>query len=480
MRARILLVVFALACGRSSAPAAPPVAGGAPRPEEFCAAYARARCASDVRCRPASVDAGAEACAPKVAAECERDLVLLTPRTLSAIAGGRLEWRSAEAAACLRLLEGPCANREIQKPPRFGYPDVTVADPCRRGRLWVGKAAAGVACEHPLECAAGMCTACGRCPATAPAGSSCPGAPCAVGTTCLRQTRTCDAPPANCTLGDGDCAALCGEMFYWTGISDCVSPALLGGACEYSHFWSHTSESSTLATPCQPGLACKGGTCASPAAEGEPCARLRECAAGLTCLSSGHCGRLRGEGDSCAAPLRESDERIHVLDSSDPTGGLVWTGEGGDCGLGLACVDGACRRRPGAGEPCVAAPGDPVRSAPCFGVAGVLCDSGLCVVPSAASACASDRACVAGEWCACGSGAATAPCSGGAVGSCRPGEVRATGEPCEHDQQCASAACWQRHCAERILDVGAACTTDAACASGACGVETGQCLPACA
>lgn len=472
----IFVVMLALACGRATAPAGvTSVAEGSPRPEEFCAEWARASCASDVRCMPATVASDVAECVPRATAQCQRERVVLTPRTLSAISAGRIEWRFAEAAACLKLLDGPCANRELQKKPQFGYPDVTVADPCRPSRLWAGKTAPGAACEHPLECAAGTCNACGRCPSTTPAGGSCPAAPCVPGTVCLLQTRTCDVPPANCTIG-GDCATVCGEMIAFSGFSDCVSPAPVGGACEYSVVRDNTSVSSTLKTPCLPGLACTQNGCTSPAVGGQPCYRIRECAVGLTCLSSGGCGQFRNEGEPCAPPLRESDRTIHVNASTDR---VVWTGEGGECGLGLACIDGACRRRPQVGESCVQAPGDPVRNAPCFGVAGVVCDAARCVVPAAGNACATDNACLPGEWCACGTEAATAPCRDGAVGACRPGESRPTGAACEHDRQCASGACWQGHCAEHILGVGASCTTDVACGSGACGVETRRCLPAC-
>lgn len=341
-------IVLILACGRADTPTPPtPIDEGAPRPEQFCAEYARASCAMDARCAPASVTSETE-CVARVTAECEGDRVPLTPETIAAISGRRLEWRRAEAAACLKLLEGPCANRELQDRPfmRRLYGTVFLVDPCER--LWKGTTLPRAACDHPLECAAGVCDESGHCPAAAEADAACTGDAgeihCAAPYVCDRTSRTCKPPVESCTL-DGECATVCGPNRY--GLYECFFPAPLGGSCSYHTYWSHTETQTFLVSPCQPGLACIGldGSCALPRTEGAPCDRIRECAAGLTCLSSGTCGRFRGEGEPCESPVaRERYIEYRPQGAASPESIPVWSGEGGDCDVGLACMEGTCRR----------------------------------------------------------------------------------------------------------------------------------------
>lgn len=481
----LALVALAFACGQASPPLGPP--------EGFCDRFAAASCESDARCSPGTMQSDLPSCVASVSATCQADLV--SEAALRAWAAGKLAWRDGEATRCLEMLEGPCASRELRRRLR--------PDPCVR--LWAGRVAPGRACEpppdpgrlhgthsaesrllHPQEeCAAGACE-CGKCPDALPSG-----APCSL------QTPPC-APGLVCKfrgdLGRQACSAMAREgeacedgLECATGLCDgvtCVRESPAGGPCEYrKEALSITRFTATLERPCQPGLACllEGesgpGVCGIPRGEGQPCRRIRECATGLTCLSSGSCGAFRGPGEPCSPPLAESD--VSFTGVPFPPAGPVWSGEGGDCSAGLICIDGSCRTRPsGAGELCDACQGVGFAcpAGPCFGPSLVCDTDGRCSVSAPAGRCASSAVCPEGYYCACGV-AGLGPCPWVCEAK------RGNGETCGDSLQCGSGTCGPTPDPVCIPPFqgsdGDSCTVDSQCLSGSCSPNSFTCRATC-
>lgn len=151
-----------------------------------------------------------------------------------------------------------------------------------------------------------------------------------------------------CTTG-GLCAA--GTGFCRAGERCRAIPTTAGAACT---------------TRCGASLACVGGTCSAPVAEGGACADHEDCAAPHLC-TGGTCGPPAAAGGACA-----SDERCAVglvcADASCAPAETTCSPFVGSCAHGLECVgerEARCRARRPAGSTCA---GDE------YCVAGTFCD----------------------------------------------------------------------------------------------------------
>ncbi|MCZ7680297.1 MAG: hypothetical protein M5U28_16625 [Sandaracinaceae bacterium] len=132
-----------------------------------------------------------------------------------------------------------------------------------------------------------------------------------------------------CTTG-GLCAA--GTGFCRAGERCRAIPTTAGAACT---------------TRCGASLACVGGTCSAPVAEGGACADHEDCAAPHLC-TGGTCGPPAAAGGACA-----SDERCAVglvcADASCAPAETTCSPFVGSCAHGLECVgerEARCRRAP--------------------------------------------------------------------------------------------------------------------------------------
>lgn len=204
--------------------------------------------------------------------------------------------------------------------------------------------------------------------------------------------------------------------------ADCKG-AIAGKGAEWDECFSDASCASDL---CFGAPASCPSMCVTPLAQGEPCGSGAPCAPGLSCRSldmNSTCQPLAAQGGRCmqdpdCAPGLFCD----FVDYTQPSTcqPRLTSGSCGDddmCAIGYACVNDACVRRLGAGEPCT-------QGQNACGL-GLWCgDGGTCVAaPGPGEACSS----VNGEW---------RDCVGG---TCRAGvcETWTEGATCTIHAQCA-------------------------------------------
>jgi hypothetical protein len=203
-------------------------------------------------------------------------------------------------------------------------------------KVLTGTVPVGSACVVGAECAdEGRCVVAGGCTAA-----------CCVG--------TCAAAPTPVAL-NGDCSgpgAFCGAGSYCSVGKTCLTRKPLGAACDQLDACQEPSLCSAQGSSVP-------GTCAIPPGEGEPCGVGMIIACRYTydfCdLIALVCTRRKNPGAPC--------------------------GPMGDCVSYAICSnDLKCHANPVAGEACNDATGDSC-------IPGLLCDSGSCVPPPAATAC---------------------------------------------------------------------------------------------
>jgi hypothetical protein len=221
-----------------------------------------------------------------------------------------------------------------------------------------------------------------------------------------------DDEPAACTeMVDGTVAVggACSESLECQG-ADTYCKA--GGSCPGRCAPRESAEGPcAMHDDCKAGLRCnrEDGTCFAPAGAGDRCegGTGPECSPGLICLGadneqgrSGNCRTIAeafsgSAGDPCVldAPFCRADLRC-VIESVDVATGMITTRCGEPVGSGAACkmaypdvcppdqycavpaqsLDGTCRSKPGAGQPC-AARGDDAAD---ICAPGTRCDGGQC------------------------------------------------------------------------------------------------------
>ena len=189
--------------------------------------------------------------------------------------------------------------------------------------------------------------------------------------------------------------------------SECVSGSCSGDICSGSECCLGTCNPSPTAIPiggdcsgspdrCGSGAFCYYGstsTCTAKGAAGQSCERVsyaRSCVDKMYCVPNGTdtgiCGTLPAQGESCQ-PVGVCDSLLNYCDylTSKCVPNIP---VGGDCSAASAsCVayatcdtNGRCVAKASAGEPC-----DDVNGPRCLG--SLLCDSGSCALPPAATVC---------------------------------------------------------------------------------------------
>lgn len=189
------------------------------------------------------------------------------------------------------------------------------------------------------------------------------------------------------------------------------------------------------------------GRCAPLRSEGGPCASHSDCRDLLACVD-GACRRPPGEGEPCtglcAEGLRcESRRGICV---PLPAEGESCSSYGNSCRRGLVCMSGRCSPPPGLGEPCYLRWGTPL----CHD--GLRCHDGICAEPRPeGAACRSTSECRFGSRCHDG----------------RCATVRNRGERCTAETPCAlGLGCIDGRC-RTLPDIGERCF-DSGCLRGRC------------
>ena len=214
------------------------------------------------------------------------------PNLDAAVDNGSVEYDAKAAKECLDSLRDGACDAD------FLFGDDAPSDACNK--VFQGTVDNGGACWIDEQCVSGACQA-GDC-----------------GMACCQGT--CIAPPPDAAIGQ-DCSA-----------QDCVD----GAYCDYDFM---TGEMTCKAikqagaecggdNECAGSLACLGGTCKEPPAEGAPCPDGR-CAGALGCdIDTVTCQKLRGEGQAC-----------------NPQASL--------CAIGLTCAaSNTCQPPGGIGSPC--------------------------------------------------------------------------------------------------------------------------------
>jgi LmbE family N-acetylglucosaminyl deacetylase len=330
------------------------------------------------------------------------------------------------------------------------------------GGACTGSLPNGAACTVPGQCASSACvdgyccsSSCGaQCQACDVPGrlgtcTTIAGAPHGTRTACAGDGSVCDGtcdgsdpsacayPPAStlcraasCTGGVASLAATC------DGAGAC--PAVQSQACDpYLCGENACLTSCGSDADCVSADYCAGGTCTPRKATGAACTAVDQCA-------SGNCVDGRCCNSTCAGQCQACDVAGH-LGACTPVIGSPH-GTRAACASDGSTCGGACNGStttacayPGAATACRGASctaGVATLAASCIGTgacpaaATQLCNPYVCGATACLTGCASDAACISGDYC------------GGGV--CRP--KKANGATCDADNQCTTGKCVDGYC----------------------------------
>ncbi len=305
------LLLLAAACGSGSTPI---TAAG------FPAAYARAVCETQSRCRQE---------AHFLEQQCEDGAAAVyLPDLPKAIAKGVSKFNASQAQACV---DGLSARGCERTPPE-------VDQACESAVT--GTIASGSSCNWLFECAAGRCDpqGPGACPPSCGPVSG-EGAPCSAAPCDLRAGLRCI---------DNVCSKLHGVDQKCSSISDCAVNLFCDGLTSKCAVRTFEQASCGADEECAAGLWCdlsaQGGLCRKKIAQGQSCTATGADAIRGACVDANLC---RGFNFSKTGATAGTCAAIGELGASC-VGGAQVTG----CGGGLVCTGGTCANKPVSG-PCV-------------------------------------------------------------------------------------------------------------------------------
>lgn len=333
--------------------------GSAVSIDQYCAQYADAICAHQIRCGAAATGADCQKLQiPTRISLINARLDCLGPSVRAGLTAGRTTYDGAMAAACLaRVVNSTCAPNFGFEPPCAGL-DVfrgTVAQDggcyvnsdCSSG-LWCGSSAlvcpgncqpqvalggftTGIQSCQPGSLFRPQADGGGSCQAPVAAGGSCTlppgvyyGVYCGGATSCQAagdggsSCQPLRAAGQSCLFGAASCA-MDSECIPADAGSKCVAFAAISQPCG--------------AAGCQTGLACRQGTCGSLVPEGGSCSRdAGVCDAGPLCPPN----PLPADVDCAAGTLcsaaTQTCQRYGAVDAGCSNAGFA-----SECGVGLFC-----------------------------------------------------------------------------------------------------------------------------------------------